>query len=641
LFKRHPAAFTLEQKGNKKENACGAAFFATSSLGVEPAVPLAFPPPTKPSAFRLPPPALRQKNTSKKLMSTWIYQPPPSNATALLESGLHVHPAVAEVLVKSGVATLEAAERHLRPRLAHLADPFLITNTTAAVERIARAIAAGERIAILGDYDVDGVTSTTLLVSVLRGLGADPRYYVPRRLEEGYGMSTAAIERVLADGPFALFIALDCGTNSVAEAADLAARGTDVIIIDHHRSKNPPAENCILVNPHVHDTTDAGAPWRVFCTVGLVFKVCHALLKHLRAAGCEAAAGIVLKDYLDLVAMGTVADLVPLSGENRLLASHGLAHLRTTANEGLRALKKASGIVEDAQIFPADISFRIGPRINASGRLADAILPVEMLLAADPARCAEIAEELNAMNRERQEIERQVSAEALAQLEAIAATLPHGLVAHGDWHPGVVGIVAGKLCRHFNRPCIVLGKEGTLAKGSGRSVAGISLVESLQPSADILESWGGHPMAVGVSIEATRVPELRERFNAAVGALLLGTPPQEEPTTIAAWLDNHVISDDFLDQLALLHPFGEGNPEPVFGIASVTLRTPPVLFGEGNYRFQIQLDAWRRLGVVAWRKAKNTPPAGVPLDLAVKLGWNCYNGRRYPQAELIEWRTAE
>jgi single-stranded-DNA-specific exonuclease len=574
-------------------------------------------------------------------MKNWIYHSPPGNTACELESSLNLHSAIAEILVKKGITGKDDAERHLHPKLAHLADPFLIGKISESVDRIIRAIDAKERVAIMGDYDVDGVTSTTLLVSVLRSLGADPHYYVPRRLEEGYGMSAASVERALADGPFALFIALDCGTNSVTEIRSLRAGGTDVIVIDHHRSKDSASDDCVMVNPHVNDTEEAGAGWRIFCTVGLVFKVCHALLKRLRARGDATAEKIILREHLDLVAMGTVADLVPLIGENRLLTSHGLRQLRQSSRVGLRALMRAGGIVEGAQILPSDISFRLGPRINASGRLADALLPVEMLLCDDSAKCDAIGAQLNEMNRERQEIERLVSAEALEQLTAIAPQFPHALVAHGAWHSGVVGIVAGKLCRHFNRPCIVLGKDGTWAKGSGRSVARVNLVEALQPSADILDSWGGHPMAVGVSIVSENVPELRVRFNEAVGKQLEKDGIPDEAIVIAAWLDNMHISDDFLDQLELLHPFGEGNAEPVFGVADITLKTEPVRFGENNFRFQVPLDTWRRMGVVAWRKGDSVPPVGTPLDIAVKLGWNYYNGRRYPQGELLDWRVAE
>ncbi|MDR2429939.1 MAG: single-stranded-DNA-specific exonuclease RecJ [Puniceicoccales bacterium] len=575
-------------------------------------------------------------------MSHWIYHSPPGETARLLESRMALHPAIAEILAKTGITALDAAERHIGPTLAQLSDPFQITNVDATVARLVRAIDARERIAILGDYDVDGVTSTTLLVSVLRELGAEtPHYYVPRRLEEGYGMSAASIERVLADGPFSLFVALDCGTNSVDETNTLVQHGADVIIIDHHRSKAPTGTKSILVNPHVNDTRGAcPPPWRNLCTVGLVFKVCHALLKHLRARGDAAAQRVILKEHLDLVAMGTIADLVPLTDENRLLTYHGLRQLRQTTREGLRALMQTSGITQGSPILPTDISFRIGPRINASGRLADALLPVEMLLSPDATHCAAIAGQLNEMNRERQEIERQVSIEAQAQLEPFAPAAS-ALVAFGDWHPGVVGIVAGKLCRHFNRPCIVLGREGRWAKGSGRSIARLNLVDALQPCATFLESWGGHPMAVGITVEWDKAEQLREHFDASVKKILSTGTAADDTLTIAAWLGCMHITDDLLDQLEKLHPFGEGNPEPTFGISDITLRTPPVLFGESNYRFQIPLDYRRRLGIVAWRKADRIPPLEVPIDLAVKLTWNHYNGRRYPQAELMDWRLSD
>lgn len=569
---------------------------------------------------------------------SWIFkQPDPARAGALAEA-LALHPVVAGILSGLESSDTDLAEAFLRPRLDHVCDPLKVARLEVAVDRIIAALDRGERIAVIGDYDVDGVTSTALLVSVLRHLGSDPGFFVPRRLEEGYGLSPAAIERVLASGPVSLFIALDCGTNANAEIASLRARGIDVIVVDHHRSKADAHPDCILVNPHVHD--DPSAPWLNLCTVGLTFKVAHGLLKKLRLRGDVAAHGVLMREYLDLVALGTVADLVPLTRENRVLTHHGLRQLRATRREGVRALMKVSRIAPDSELHPVDVSFRLGPRINASGRLADAALPVQMLLSSDPDFCRRAAESLESMNRERQEIEKLVFEEAREQLSRCDGDR-RGLLAHGDWHPGVVGIVAGKLARHFNRPCIVLGREGELAKGSGRSVAGISLVEVLQDCSDLLDAWGGHPMAVGITLHAARVSEFAERFNRAVTDWLHSGRVPDSTLTVSGVLKPEEISDALLDQLELLHPHGEGNPEPVFAVAGITLREPPLFFGESNFRFQIPSSQGRRLGVVAWRKADNPPPAGTPVDLALRLGWNHYNGRKYPQAELVEWRPAE
>lgn len=568
---------------------------------------------------------------------SWLFQEPCHETTRLLAESLSLHPVVAALLTRLGATDTDAAEAFLRPRLDHVCDPLKVANLEKAVDRLIAAIDAQEPIAVLGDYDVDGVTSTTLLVSVLRHLGADPKFFVPRRLEEGYGLSRAALERMLASGPVKLFVSLDCGTNSHDEIAFLRERGLDVIVVDHHRAKLDTHPDCILVNPHVHDAPDA--PWLNLCTVGLTFKVAHGLLKKLRLRGDAAAHAVVMREYLDLVALGTVADLVPLTRENRVITHHGLRQLRVTRREGVRALMKVSRISQDGELHPVDISFRLGPRINASGRLADAALPVEMFLSSDPEVCRRAAESLEEMNRERQEIEKVVFEEAKHQLSGYG--LDHrGLLAHGDWHPGVVGIVAGKLARHFNRPCIVLGKEGELAKGSGRSVAGISLVDVLNDCGGALDAWGGHPMAVGITVRAGLVPEFREKFNKAVTDWLQAGRVPDATLTVSGWINPEEISDALLDQLELLHPHGEGNPEPIFALKGVVLREPPLIFGENNFRFQIPSAPGRRLGVVAWRKADNPPTVGKPLDLALRLGWNHYNGRKYPQAELVDWRVS-
>lgn len=569
---------------------------------------------------------------------TWLFQTAPDDAALRLADSLGVHPVVAGLLARLGAETSERAVEFLRPNLSAVVDPLKVANLEKAVDRIIAALDAKEHVAVLGDYDVDGVTSTTLFVDALRRLGGDPKYFVPRRLEEGYGLSRAALERVLGEGPFTLFIALDCGTNSHAEIAMLRERGLDVIVVDHHRSKQDVHPDCILVNPHVHD--DESCAWLNLCTVGLTFKVVHGLLKKLRSRGDTAAKAVVMREYLDLVALGTVADLVPLTRENRVLTSHGLRQLRDTRREGVRALMKVSRITPEADLHPVDVSFRLGPRINASGRLADAALPVAMMLSDDPFFCERAANDLDGMNRERQEIEKGVFEEAKAQLETGYADA-RGLLAHGDWHPGVVGIVAGKLARHFNRPCIVLGREGEWAKGSGRSVAGISLVEVLRDAGDMLEAWGGHPMAVGITVLADRVPEFRRRFDEGVTEWLRAGRVPDSSLTVSGTLRPEEVTDALLDQLEKLHPHGEGNPEPVFAVKGVVLRESPLFFGENNFRFRIPVAPGRQLGVVAWRKADNPPPKGVPVDLALRLGWNHYNGRKYPQAELVDWRAGE
>ncbi len=450
----------------------------------------------------------------------WRYDPLPRDRIRALARDLGVSDVLAELLLRVPVGSADEARDFLDPRLAGLCDPFCLTGLAAAAGRLNHAIDRGESVTVFGDYDVDGVTATALLVSVLRRFGLQPHFVVPRRLEEGYGLSRDALERALGGVAPALFVALDCGTNSVEETALLRSRGSDVIIVDHHRSKEDLPVDCVLINPHVYGDVEGGV--NDLCTVGLVFKLVHGLLKQRRDAGDQRAFAIRLKEYLDLVAMGTVADLVPLTRENRILARHGLQILGQTGRVGLRSLMDVAGMTVGVEPRPVDVSFRIGPRINASGRLADAAVSVELLLSEDPAFCREAAAQLDAFNRERQDIERQITEHAF---DSIAKDLAdaRGIVVFDDgWHSGVVGVVASRLTRKFHRPCIVLGREGPLAKGSGRSVPGVNLVEVLGCCSHLLESWGGHPMAVGVSLATDRVAEFQAAFDAAVGAARVG-----------------------------------------------------------------------------------------------------------------------
>ena len=568
----------------------------------------------------------------------WNYSPVHADSVADLARSLGTTPVVAELLLRNGLGEAAPAGRFLRPALATLGDPFLLTNLPAAVDRLLLALRRSERIVVLGDYDVDGVCSTAILVSILRRLGLNPRYVVPRRAEEGYGLTRPSIDRAIEAGKPDLFIALDCGTNSNDEVAYLRQLGVDVIIVDHHRSKEVPVFDALLINPHAHPAEDDAA-WHFLCTVGLVFKLVHGLLKRLRAENNPAALAIVLKDYLDLVAMGTIADLVPLTGENRIFARHGLRVLSETQRPGLLALMSVSGMKREQGLVPSDISFRLGPRINASGRLADASLSVDLLLSDDWQFSDKTARQLDDLNKERQDIERLITERAERYVEENFSDSSGLVLFDEDWHPGVVGIVAGRVSRKYNRPTIVLGNEGELAKGSGRGINGSNLVDILGACAGCLESWGGHPMAVGISLKKARLDEFRAQFDDVIrrnrdhGAA-------EPGVELSGWLQGIQLTDELMGELEQLHPFGMGNPEPIFGVRGVRLRNRPDVFKEQHFRFSAEDEKGRRISGVAWKMADRLPPVGPRLELAIQLNWNHYNGRKILQMELLDWRLA-
>lgn len=569
----------------------------------------------------------------------WTYTPLVPEEVEALSKSAGVSRVLAELLLRAGIPA-HACATFLDPVLAGLNDPFLLRNLDAAASRLRQAIAAQENVVVLGDYDVDGVSSTALLVGVLRRFGLLPRFVVPRRSEDGYGLSRSAIDRALEGGRPHLFIVLDCGTNSHDEVAYLRGEGIDVIVLDHHRSKEKALEG-MLINPHVHiDETGGDSAWRHLCTVGLVFKLAHGLLKQLRADNHPVAFRVKLRDHLDLVALGTVADLVPLTGENRILARHGLGIIRESKRPGLRALMEIAGVKPENGIQPVDISFRLGPRINASGRLADAALSVELLLSEDDTFCLETARQLEVFNRERQDIERKITEEAEQMIESEFSTFPGIVLFSENWHPGVVGIVAGRVTRKYNRPCVVLGNEGEMAKGSGRSVDGVNLVEVLGTCGENLSSWGGHPMAVGIALRKEHLAEFRQKFADAVRSHAGGDITAAK-LDIAVWLTPEQITPRLMDELERLHPFGQGNPEPTFGVRGVVFRSPPEVFKAVHFRFQFDDGRGRRLHGVAWKLGHRLPPTGVPLDLAVELKWNHFNDRKFLQLCLIDWRHGE
>lgn len=551
---------------------------------------------------------------------------------------MSVGPVVAELLARLDFADTEEASRFLDPRLGEIDCPFGISNLEKAAKRISQAIENRQRIVICGDYDVDGVTSTALLVAILQEFENYPAYIVPLRLEEGYGLSQKAVERALdkANQPD-LFIALDCGTNSIDAVRHILDAGCDMVIIDHHQAKETLPEEALLVNPHVNDRDHQNHCQ--LCTVGLVFKLAHGLLKVRRELGDKRAFEIKLRNYLDLVSMGTVADMVPLRRENRTFARIGLQVLSETTRPGLRQLMRVSGVSPRHGVNPVDVSFRIGPRINASGRLADASVAVELILSDDPSFCMETSLKLDSFNRERQEIERSMTDSAMKQIKETQSDRSGFVVYGDDWHPGVVGIVASRVSRSFNRPAIVLGREGELAKGSGRSVDGVDLVEVLAPFSDRLESWGGHPMAVGISIKADRVDEFARFFDKALNEYL-AAHSVERTLNISSWIRTEDINTQLMDDLSRLEPFGQANPEPIFGSRKIVFGSKISVFKDLHFRFTLCTRSRQNISGVAWKMADRIPPANTPVDIAFKLAWNTFGNRKSLQMELVDWRES-
>ena len=503
--------------------------------------------------------------------------------------------------------------RFLQPRLQDLSDPFLLPDMDKAVNRLLKAVDNKESVVIYGDYDVDGVTSLTLVKSLLQAYGLEPRTFLPHRMEEGYGISADGLEKCRADGPMDLLVAVDCGTTSIAELAPLAEQGTDVLIFDHHECSENGRPHCVaLVNPK------AGDDFHYLCSAGVVFKLGHAMLKQRWLDNFE------LREFLDIAALGTVADIVPLQDENRLIVRKGLLQLERTCHAGLRALRKVAAL--QSPLNAMDIGFRMGPRLNAAGRLASAQAALDLLLCKDDGEAMVIAEELDANNRERQAVEQAIFKEAEAQIEAELDPMASGFVLGSDgWHPGVVGIVASRIMRRYHRPTFVVAfDEDGIGKGSGRSVHGISLVEIINRSRDLLLKGGGHDMAAGISIERRHFDEFRERFAREVASLA-----SDDLFSPKLMLDVETkLSDlrpEVLDNYELLEPFGPANPQPLFYARAVRPRETPRLLKNKHMQMVLTQDGAERDAV--WFSVGQVVLPKPPWDLAFHVQRSYFRGR--------------
>ncbi|MBV8101297.1 MAG: single-stranded-DNA-specific exonuclease RecJ [Verrucomicrobia bacterium] len=484
--------------------------------------------------------------------STWDFSATSPSSDLVTRAGeLRLPVSIVRLLERRGFQDVAAISSFLWPRLRELSDPFLLAGMRPAVERIFQAVDRHERIVLYGDYDVDGITSITLLARVLGAYGIAPALFLPMRVEEGYGLTADGVARCLQTHQPQLLIALDCGTSSAERIAEIEAAGVDVLVIDHHEVQHSLPRCRAFINPKT------GADHRYFCTVGLVFKLCHALLKERRLPDFD------LKQYLDLVAIGTIADLVPLVAENRVLVYHGLKQLETTQWIGVKALMRVAGI--NFPVRPDDVGFRLGPRLNAAGRLGLAEAALNLLMTSDDAVAAGLAAELDQQNRARQQLEQETFEAACQLLEQDPDFESHCAIVVGEtgWHPGVVGIVAARLVRQYYRPTLVIGfDEAGIGKGSGRSIPGFSLVQALDGCCDALTQYGGHEMAAGFSLPSEQLTVFTGAFRAFAKKTL--SPEQLSPKLrIDTVVSGNELNYDFLVAHELLQPFGLGNCQPL------------------------------------------------------------------------------
>jgi single-stranded-DNA-specific exonuclease len=566
-----------------------------------------------------------------------------------LAGRLKTSPLIAQILLNRGVRDPDACRDFLTPSLKLLHDPALIWNLTAASERIAQAIRDKQRIAIYGDYDVDGITATSILWHAIRCLGGTAEFYIPHRIEEGYGLNADAIAQ-LCDNGVQLIISVDCGVTAIEPALVARSRGVDLIITDHHEwrhqegSTDPLLPDCHgVVHPRLANQSLGGStpayPNPHLCGAGVAFKLAWGIgLAMNGAARVSNEFRECLLDATALAALGTIADVVPLQGENRVLAHFGLGGLRKTRLNGLRALIESAGLTGQS-LDSFHVGFLLAPRLNACGRMGHARLAVEMLTSASEAKAKEIAAYLDAQNHARQAIEKQILEQALEQVAANGwdADSQRALVLGAEnWHPGVIGIVASRIVERFHRPTVMLAINNGHAQGSARSISGFHLARALEACHDCLETHGGHEMAAGLKLQTARLDDFRAAFCAHAGQELTEDMLVSE-IKIDAVAELRQITLGLLGDLARLGPFGHGNRRPLFVCRKVSVVSPPRRVGKASQHLQMQVrQADQCIKCIAFGQgdlADKLPP-GTQIDVAVEPSINEYNGRTSVQLEI-------
>jgi single-stranded-DNA-specific exonuclease len=564
----------------------------------------------------------------------WQHAPCNEDDARVLGAALNLHPAIARLLCLRGLGDPESAHRFLNPSLDHLHDPFKLAALEKAVRRIEGAIARRERMAVHGDYDVDGITSTVILRRAIEMLGGECMHFIPERLRDGYGLQAAAIERLHADD-VRLVISVDCGIRAGEAATRARDLGVDLIITDHHEPDGELPQALAVINPKRHDCT---YPDKHLAGVGVALKLVQAL--------CERAGkGKWLPAFVKIAAIGTLADVVPLIGENRVLAKLGLDSLSTGRHTvGLRALLEASGLT-GKRIDSYHVAFMLAPRVNAAGRMSTPDIATRLLLATDEGAIAEarsLAEQLNQENLRRQAEEADLVAHAKKAIETDPSIGAHNVLVVGGegWHRGVIGIAASKLVDTYHKPAIVLSVDGDIAHGSCRSIPDFDMLDALERCADLFIRFGGHRQAAGLTMEASQISAFRARVNAHADDVL--EPDQLRPRL---YIDGHLnlrqITPDLVDGLHQLAPFGLANPRPVFHAMPVEIVDGPRPLKDRHLKMTFRQDG-RSFRAIAWRAAERAAfltehRAGV--NLAFSLEENQFQGETYLELSVADFRS--
>ncbi|MCO4770896.1 MAG: single-stranded-DNA-specific exonuclease RecJ [Deltaproteobacteria bacterium] len=548
-----------------------------------------------------------------------------------------MRPLIARLIANRGVPE-EKAAAWIAPSLRSLPDPRGLTDMDAAADRLIAAIDSGESVVVHGDYDVDGCTSTAVLVHLLRRLGGNVDWYAPHRIRDGYGIQAATMRRLAEQGA-KVVITCDNGTSANEAIAVGNEHGIDTVVVDHHRLPDVLPEAHAILNPK---RDGAGNPFEDLAAVGVSFMLAIALRSKLRDRGDFADREEPdLRDYLPTVALGTVADLAPLHGVNRILVSAGLRLMSKARHPGLSALREVARLSPEEPIKASHLGFQLGPRINAAGRLDEAARAVELLLTEDEGAAQELAQLLDQTNTRRRELEQRVYEDSLRQAEELDLDGPGGLVLWSeDWHPGVIGIVASKVMRHFWRPTLLLSVRDGVAVGSGRAIPGIDLFAVLREHQEVFERYGGHRAAAGVTVKLERLEELRELFASQAFAHVEGA--HWEPSVLAdAEVRVHEVDWDLFHTLRRLAPFGLGNAEPCFLARGLHAIGAKELSGGRGLRMRLRGDRGAAITAVGWDLGLGLADLDGPVDALFTVQENVWRGRSSLELRLRELRRAE